>query len=368
MACSFLVPAVWAPEVRPSPLSGGYILSFTASRFSSYQDSCPDYDEGSGVFVSWSQKPLGPYDSPQSHPHPTGRNVDWCPDVPETAQPFSWEVDHHDCDPAVCNNTMRLDSDLYNDPDTAEAWYSYAWYTNSEVVTPFDHKNLGEHVSIVKVNASSPEWVSCQTEEATKVWAVSPHDAVTLEALNNSCPRCSEQLSFSKGRLNETMMRDGVVWGVVEAPMVFRRGDYVYLLASHSAWDSAYYSVMWIAALTVEGLDLSNGAGGDRLVGRFLIPSLQQSFGHGTAVLGPDGESWYYVHHHLDHTTCTRAGIPCPRSIYISPLNFEDRGDGRGDVWIKEVFPAEELQVKVYQPANSEPLRGSGSPEEIAFA
>ncbi len=83
--------------------------------------------------------------------------------------------------------------------------------------------------------------------------------------------------------------------------MLFRRNNLVYALLSHSAYDSAYYSIMFAAAPTVEELDLSNP---NRLIGRFLIPSRDQSFGHGTAVLGPDNEHYYYIHHHLNHDLC----------------------------------------------------------------
>ena len=103
---------------------------------------------------------------------------------------------------------------------------------------------------------------------------------------------------------------------------------------------------MWIAAPTVEELDLVTG---NRIVGRFLIPSEDQSYGHGTAILGPDGSHWYCVHHHLHHTNCVSPRDFCPRHIYISPLEFEDRGDGRGEVWIKQVFPTENRKASVYQ-------------------
>ena len=140
--------------------------------------------------------------------------------------------------------------------------------------------------------------------------------------------------------------------------MMFRRGSMIYLLAAHSAWDSAFYAVAWIAAPTVPELDLSAGSP-NRLVGRLLIPSLGQSFGHGSAVLGPDDAHWYFIHHHLNHTTCNLPTDLCARDIYLSPIVFEDRGDGRGDVWIREWFAAEEgMQVEVAQRQTVEPRDG----------
>jgi hypothetical protein len=166
----------------------------------------------------------------------------------------------------------------------AAARLSFFFPANSELTLPSELETLGEHVAIVKQSSSDPRFVSCDASQATKVWGANCHDNATLARLASYCPRCGEQLSFFKGRMNETMQRGPALWGVVEGAMLFRRGGLVYLLMSHSAWDSAYYSVMFTAAPTVEELDYTNPK---RMVGRFIIPSMQQSFGHGTAVLGP---------------------------------------------------------------------------------
>jgi len=344
---------LWAPEIRPANKIGGFILSFTASRFDKPQTPCPGYDEGSGVFMAYAKTPYGPfYDASNADvfPRPTGASLDpkQCEQKQWLQLPHSTIVDQHDCDSQngiLCNNTMRLDPDVFNDPKTGESWFAYSFYTNSEVVLkPFELTNLGEHVGLVKQSADDPRFVSCNPAEATKVWGANCHDEATLDRLSKYCPRCGEMLSFVKGRLNETMMRGPAIWGVVEGAMLFRRGDLVYLLMSHSAWDSAYYSVMWTAAPTVEELAYTNEK---RMVGRFLIPSKDQNFGHGTAVLGPDNEHWYYIHHHLDHSTCNKPGDNCSRDLYISPLNFNADGS------IQPVFPAENLHVEIYQPKNT---------------
>ena len=120
----------------------------------------------------------------------------------------------------------------------------------------------------------------------------------------------------------------------------------MYLLVSGSAWDSAYYHVYWVAAKSVEELAYENPG---RLVGRYLIPSDGQSFGHGTAVLGPDGVSWYFVHHRLDHGPCAVSGA-CQRDVWVSPIEFEDRGDGLGEVHIRARRPAQTPGVEVAVP------------------
>jgi len=210
---------------------------------------------------------------------------------------------------------------------------------------------LGEHVSLVKVDPARPYQVPCDVAAATKVWAWTPHpDNTTLQQLAESCPRCQDMLAFDRGRQNEIVMRDGAVWGVTEGPMLFRRHGYVYLITAHSIWDSAYYAATWVAAPTVEELDISSGVPSPtRLAGRLLVPSLDQSFGHGTAVQGPDGHSWFFVHHHLNHSRCWNPSDVCARDIFLTPLQFEDRNDGRGEVWIKAQFPAEQNNIAVPQ-------------------
>ena len=104
--------------------------------------------------------------------------------------------------------------------------------------------------------------------------------------------------------------------------------------------------MFFIAAPTVAELAYDNPS---RLVGRYLIPSKGQSFGHGEAVLGPNGKDWYFVHHRLDHDACKASG-DCRRDVWVSPIEFEDRGDGKGDAWIKPRFPAEDRAVRVELP------------------
>jgi hypothetical protein len=80
-----------------------------------------------------------------------------------------------------------------------------------------------------------------------------------------------------------------------------------------------------------------------------LGPSAQHSFGHGSVVLGPDNQQLFYVHPRLRAEACRNAN-DCARDVYLQPLDFEDRGDGRGDVWIKTRFPSENPGVVVPLP------------------
>jgi hypothetical protein len=108
---------LWAPEIRPAVGIGGYILSFTASRFAKSQAPCPGYDEGSGTFMAYAKSPYGPfYDARNADvfPRPTGASLEQkeCPTNKWLGIPHSTIVDQHDCDSSkgiLCNNTMRLD-------------------------------------------------------------------------------------------------------------------------------------------------------------------------------------------------------------------------------------------------------------------
>ncbi len=215
----------WAPEIRPSP-AGGYILSFTSCRYTSEIASCPGYDEGGGTFVAWSKTPYGPFYDPSdaSFPRPLGASLDpkVCPTATWDLIPHSNIVDQHSCMGALpaCNSTARLDCDLFTDPLTNTSWFSYAWFTNPMPIDAWEMSNAGEHIHVVKLDHSDPRYVTCDEAQATKVWMQSPHDEITTQKLQAYCERCGEQLSFSKGRMNETMQRGGAVWGVVEGTML----------------------------------------------------------------------------------------------------------------------------------------------------
>ena len=131
---------------------------------------------------------------------------------------------------------------------------------------------------------------------------------------------------------------------------MFGRKGWVYLLAAQSAWDSAYYSTFYVAAPSVKELASDSRT---RIAGRFLIPSQGQSFGSGQVIQvheagdegggGVGGKSGFaYVHHHLNNTACVKnVGVGCARDVWQTPIQFEDRNDGRGDIYIVPVFPAE---------------------------
>lgn len=76
--------------------------------------------------MATSPTPLGPY----VNPVPMGASLDpaVCPPSMHDAVPFSHQLDFPNCGPPSlpCNNSMRLDSDLFNDPLTGESFFAYA--------------------------------------------------------------------------------------------------------------------------------------------------------------------------------------------------------------------------------------------------
>lgn len=238
------------------------------------------------------------------------------PDCPHAARlPRSVPWASSNCQGARCDHIVRLDQEVWEDPLTGRWWMAYSWFTNSPPLGDWERANHGDHVSITELDRDDPFSVKCDLE-VPQIHAGNPQDRRTLTALEDSCPRCGEMLSFTRGRFGEEIQRDGASWGVNEGAGLFRRGDQVYVLMSGSGYDSPYYNVFWAAAPTVEQLGYDSG---QRIVGRFLIPSNDQGFGHGTPVLGPDGRTWYYVHHRLDSTRCQRQG-DCSRDVWISPI------------------------------------------------
>ncbi len=337
--------ARWAPEIAELG-PGSFMLSFTAQRYPAAKDPCPAYAEDSGVYLAWAQDPAGPFALAEKpwEPLPAGAHITNCPIRGQL--PRSLDAASPGCQGTYCHHIIRLDSTVFRDPATGRWWLAYAWYTNSPPLVDWEKSHFGELVNLVELDPQDPFTVRCDPNVA-QIPVADPHDAQLLARLAQSCDGCDQMLSFTRGRQGEEMERFGYSWGVVEAPSLFRRGDYVYLLLSGSAWDSAYYSVFWVAAPTVEGLSQDNP---DRLVGRLLVPSGGQAFGHGAPVLGPDDQRWYYVHHRLVHGPCKDSGT-CPRDVWVSPIDFIDRGDGLGAVHIAPRWPAEDPTFTVAVPA-----------------
>ncbi len=338
--------SLWAPEIAAlGPAS--FMLSFTAQRYATPQSPCPPYAEDSGVYLAWSASPTGPF-APRANPWeplPAGGHISDCPPGTRDAIPRSLLQASGDCQGTFCHHIIRLDSTVFADPVTGRWWLAYAWYTNTPPLVGWELDNHGEHVNLVELDPSDPFAVICDPNVA-QIPVANPHDAATVAALADSCDGCDQMLAMNKGRFGEDMLRDGVSWGVAEAPSLMRRGDWVYLFLSGSAWDSAWYHVWWVAAPSVEQLALGDPS---RIVGRLLIPSDGQSFGHGAPVLGPDGEQWFYVHHHLDQAPCANAG-QCARDVWLSPIDFIDVGDGLGDVHIAPRWPAQDPSYSVRLP------------------
>jgi beta-xylosidase len=336
--------SLWAPQlVALGPAS--YLLTFTGRRYEAPQARCAPYDNDSGVYFAWSDSPLGPFARAVWEPLPAGASrgpgepalYDDAPRSPLWASTA--------CAGGRCDRTMRLDSDVFLDEATGRRWLAYSWYTESPPRTAWERDHHGEHVSLVELDRADPLLVR-RSPAPVEILAGDAHDRRTLERLRASCDRCGEMLSMTTDRRGDAAVRDGRSWGVAEGAALFRRGGFVYLLMSGSLWDSAYYHVFWAAARSVEELAADNPG---RLVGRYLVPSRGQSFGHGSPVLGPDGEHFYYVHHRLRADAC-RAGDDCARDVWVSPIEFEDRGDGLGDVHIKARFPAEEPDTEIALP------------------
>lgn len=333
---------VWAPELAElGPDS--YLLSFTATRYTTPQSPCPEYAEDGGVYQAWSSHPTGPFADAEHpwEPFPAGAQAS-C-DLRDTL-PRSLDTGATNCQGNACQDVIRLDSTVVLDEGTDRWWLAYAWYTNSLPLVDWETTNLGEHVSLVELDPTDPFAVRCDAL-APRVHAANPHDTATLDRLASSCEGCDTMLSNVRGKYDEQMQREGHSWGVAEAPTLVRRGNLVYLFVSGSTWDSAWYHVYWVAAPSVEELATDNP---DRLVGRFLIPSAGQSFGHGSVVLGPDGDQLYMLHHRLDHAACVAGD--CSRQVWLTPLDFEDRSDGRGKAWIVPRWPAEGTEVAVAMP------------------
>jgi len=314
---------VWAPEFFGDRKK---ILLFTAQGFAegNVPEKCPPFSGATALYYAEAASLSEPFARSPDEPAALG----WNPDCKNEDYPHARPVPT--CEGQACENFPRLDGTFFRQGD--RTYLAYSWFTNPVPATPWEKKNHGISLSVREVYPDVPTRSLCNEPALV---TVSPGDRELERQLAKSCPRCHERMSFSKDSGNLPLRWNGSPGGVVEGPSLFQRGEYVYLLFSHSGFQSAHYSVAWIAAKSVAGL-----AKKDRLVGRYLIPSGPYSFGHGSPL--QVGESWYYVHHRIDAEACLKQeGRKCERDVFLSPMEFEDRGDGKGAVWLKARFPAE---------------------------
>ncbi|MFN7145865.1 MAG: family 43 glycosylhydrolase, partial [Myxococcota bacterium] len=201
---------VWAPELAElGPDS--YMLTFTATRYAEPQAPCPAYAEDGGVYQAWAPRPTGPFldaDRPWE-PLPAGAQIGACP-VRDTL-PRSLDRATVGCVGDECQNVMRLDSTVFVDEETERWWLAYAWYTNAPPLVEWETGNLGEHVSLVELDAGDPFAVRCDAA-VPRVHAANPHDALTRARLAESCDGCDTMLDNGRGRYDEAMVRAGHSW------------------------------------------------------------------------------------------------------------------------------------------------------------
>lgn len=331
-----------APQIVKTP--DNYMLTFSANQYATPQTPCPQGGQG-GVYVAFSKIPTGPFapSHQPDQPRPAGPRAN-CNSTIREVIPHSLTTVSANCQGKGCIDIIRLDSDVFHDTRTNRWWMSYSWDTNLPATTEWEARNYGQHTAIVELDANDNYNVACNTQVPT-IFAGNAQDSTTLSRLRSACPRCGEMLAMDRDRFGQPQRgRGDSTFGINEGAHLFRHGNYVYLLMNGSHWDSPFYHYFWVAARTVEDLYFENPR---RLVGRFLIPSQNHAFGHGTVVLGPKGQDHYMVHHHLDATACQAYGF-CGRDVWTTKLEFEDKGDGLGKVHIKPVFPAEQHLPKGY--------------------
>lgn len=316
---------IWAPEFHANT-TGETFLTFTAVRRPTPppQGRCPAYDQDSGVYIATSARGMkGPFQDPQ----PFQASPDCEKNHRLPASPLSA---FNSCRGGECDGVLRLDQTVFT--DQGRSWLGYSWYVNS---TPnaWEKDNYGEHISIASLDSRTLKSLSC-AGDAKKLHLVNPHDKDLYRKLAGSCPGCGKNLSFTTERQGKPFIIHGALQGVAEGASFFRRGEWVYLLASGGIWDSPSYHVFWIAAKSVEELSLNNPR---RLAGRYLIPDERYSYGHGS-VISTGQDHYFYIYHRLDHKACSAQG-DCRRRILLSPIHFEDTGDGLGPIHIKPQNP-----------------------------
>lgn len=349
---------LWAPQISQIKPSGKYVLTITAARYTDEQQALSDtHLEGTGVFYMTSDHPeYGTWSDLSLFNKELG-----C--TKQTA--YSFDTAQLNCGGGYCHLVMRLDSNIFQDPKDNRIWLSYAWYSNTPAQSEFECKYyFGEHIAFTELNpdltvkcpadGSPAAYIPVNCKVATD--AIQGPENGTLgqdlinyyQKINSVVPLGfpeppASNIDFRRGKMNEIFRTSTVggcqgEWGIVEAPSMLRRGDWVYMFFSGSAFDSPNYGVAYIAAKSVPELaDKYN-----RIAGQFVIPyttstGVRHNFGHGHPVQDAQG-NWWFAYHHMNQTACRTSGN-CSRDVYLSPIEFINIGDGRGDVYIKPIQP-----------------------------
>lgn len=323
---------VWAPEFHRFDNKRMLVL-FSAVAYAgpAIPKQCPEFDGRAGVFAAISDNGTkGQFAVTWGRAFAMGESA-FC-EIAKTPYPRSrWNAS--DCLNGDCEDIPRIDGTLFE--DQGKSYFAYTWFTNPIPRNERERSAHGFHVSLVEMEKERPYRTICRPK-VNRLSIVGPGDEALLENLAQSCPDCGRNLSFTKDQHGDHWQWNEFHAGITEGASLFRRGDYVYLLFSHATYDSAYYSVAWVAAKTVEGLSRSAP---DRLAGRFLLPSGRFAYGHGSPIQGPDG-NWFYVYHRIDHVSCAAdTDRKCERDVLISPIEFEEKADGRGPVHIRAIRP-----------------------------
>lgn len=333
--------ALWAPELRqigPARFS----VNFTAQELLPSQASCEHAVGGGTVFVAYAKKPEGPYALDAQEPLKVEPAKD-CERSIKVELPRSRRSrKHQSCaNEGECQRVLRLDGYPWWDPLEKKTWLFYSWGLPSTTAS----SEPGQYISAVEIEKKHHHRPRCEAGNVPFTVG-DPYDPEVIPKLPDACEFCGDNFGMGESREGNTMIRNGRPWRITEGAGVFRRGEWVYLLMSGSGWPSPTYHVYWIAVRG--GVRELADRSGKRISGRFLVPD-QGNFGHGTPVLGPNGKRWYYVHHALEnHAACKAHWRGCRRPVYVTPIEFEDRGDGLGEVWIRPVSPkrGERLRVR----------------------
>lgn len=328
---------IWAPELYRAP-SGEFILTFSAKRTDS-ASVCPEHRDDSSVFVATSVSVKGPYapSSRATEPRPVAPSAACAPAIAQNLPRSRW-APNATCEGGPCQDIPRLDSTYFEDPQTGKVWMGYTWYTSTPLANaPWERFNQGSHVSLIEMNRANPTEVKCASNNAP-IFALNPQHQPTLDRMKAYCTGCGDFLNNAMNSSGGSYQKNGYTFAIGEAPALFRRGDYVYMLWSGGMWNSKAYHIAYTAARSVAELQYENM---DRIIGRVVIPGANKSFGHATPVLGPLGDDdWYLLHHSMEDVSGCRSGRAgaCDRALWVTKLEFEDRGDGKGDVYLKPRF------------------------------
>lgn len=305
----------WSPDVYY--LNGKYYM------FVSGLTGQVDRDDflNMSTFVAESDSPLGPFEKflrilPRIPGGSTRAQINMVAPHSKLARDTEAEL----VDPNYLHyHALRIDFDLFNDPNTNKTHFVYTGYGN-----PRKLPDNGNHILICEFK--NPEFVEDGDEPA--YYYDFDQSSFIHASVPQDWPEFQGYVTTTMALNNEVWMPQGypyigLVRGVTEAPALIFKNGYYQLYFSCNTWDSPSYQIATVMTKNLSDLDVSirktltgdNVKFGEFQRNKGSESGVWKNYGSGGIFVNKDGK-YLYVFHTLKSQT-----FP-PREIVIKEITW----------------------------------------------